>query len=65
MYAFYLPRGHTLKDLESLHPIEKNFYIAAQEQYYINLFEVINTVIVGLLGDDSPDKEDDNTIESE
>lgn len=52
MYAFYIPRGHRLEDLENLDFIEKRFYQHAINKYYDDLFMVINTVAMSFLGNE-------------
>lgn len=34
MYSFYIVRGHNLKELEALEPVEKRFYITSMVEYY-------------------------------
>lgn len=35
MYSFYIVKGHRLVDLENLSEIEKRFYIASMNEYFI------------------------------
>lgn len=51
MYAFYLVRGHSLKELESLSPTEQLFYMLAMDAYY----ERIQTLLPS--SDDTPIEE--------
>lgn len=52
MYAFYLVRGHSLKELESLSPTEELFYMLAMDSYYERVQTLLPT------SDDTPTEED-------
>lgn len=52
MYAFYLVRGHSLKELESLSPTEELFYMLAMDSYYERIQTLLPT------SDDTPTEED-------
>lgn len=56
MYAFYLPRGHSIEELDKLDSYETFFYQLAMGKYYEDLFELINTVVIMYLGDDKAKK---------
>lgn len=52
MYAFYLVKGHSLKELEALSPTEELFYMLAMDSYYERIQTLLPT------SDDTPTEED-------
>lgn len=50
MYAFYIPRGHSLRELEELSVLEKRFYIGAMEKYYTEIFTIADMLILSMFG---------------